>query len=141
MTMVTYGTGNADDPWILKTPPLSSEYQAWRDAAADPPALVVQVGTTRLSYQLGCIEDLASMLRSHGDWMPLGNTDEGKPVKDGTVEAWARDPGNPVGGYYGLRKGYRGRFANYVPPVLELLGLVELEHNARNNRVRARHPG
>ena len=134
---VTYGTGSEDDPWILKTPPLSSDFQAWRDETADPAALVVQVGKTRLSYLLRGIEDAHSMLRAHGDWMPLGNADEGKPVKDGTLEAWARDSGNPAGGYYGLRKGYRGRFANYVTPVMELLGLVELEHNARNNRVRA----
>lgn len=140
MNMVTYGTGTADDPWILKTPPLSSEYSAWRDETRDPPALVVQVGKTQLSYQLRCIEDLHQMLLAHGDWMLLGNADEGKPVKDGTVEAWARDPANPVAGFYGLRKGYRGRFANYVPPVLELLGLAELEHNARNNRVRALVP-
>lgn len=135
---VTYGTGEKDDPWLLKTPPQTSEFEAWRDDANDPPALVVQVGKTRLSYQLRAIEDCAEMLRAHGDWMPLGNADEGKPVKDGTVEAWARDAGNPVGGYYGLRKGYRGRFANYVTPVMELLGLVELEHNARNNRVKAK---
>lgn len=135
---VTYGTGEKDDPWLLKTPPQTSEFEAWRDDANDPPALVVQVGKTRLSYQLRAIEDCAEMLRAHDDWMPLGNADEGKPVKDGTVEAWARDAGNPVGGYYGLRKGYRGRFANYVTPVMELLGLVELEHNARNNRVRAK---
>lgn len=135
---VTYGTGEKDDPWLLKTPPQTSEFEAWRDEANEPPALVVQVGKTRLSYQLRAIEDCAEMLRAHGDWMPLGNADEGKPVKDGTVEAWARDAGNPVGGYYGLRKGYRGRFANYVTPVMELLGLVELEHNARNNRVRAK---
>ena len=134
---VTYGNGTADDPWLLKTPPLSSDYQAWRDETLDPPALVVQVGTTRLSYRLRCIEDLHEMLLGHGDWMALGNADEGKPVQPNTVEAWARDTGNPVGGYYGLRKGYRGRFANYVTPVLELLGLAELEHNARNNRVRA----
>mgnify|MGYP003519329805 CR=1 FL=1 len=138
MAMVTYGSGTPDDPWILKTPPLSSDFQAWRDAAASPPALVVQVGTTRLSYQLRCIEDTHKMLKQHGDWMTLGNADEGKPVADGTLEAWARSDTNPVKGYYGLRKGYRGRFANYVPPVLELLGLVDLEHNARNNRVRAR---
>lgn len=137
MNKVTYGSGAADDPWILQTPSLSSSYQAWRDDAVDPPALVVQVGTTRLSYQLRCVEDLQAMLVSHGDWMPLGNADEGKPVKDGTVEAWARSADNPVGGYYGLRKGYRGRFANYVSPVLELLGKAELEHNARNNRIRA----
>lgn len=135
---VTFGDGSPDDPWLLKTPTLSSDYEAWRDDAADPPALIVQVGTTRLSYRLRCIEDLHAMLRKHGDWMALGTADEGKPVQAGTVEAWARDTKNPVRGYYGLRKGYRGRFANYVPPVLELLGLVELEHNAKNNRVRAR---
>ncbi len=135
MNMITYGTGTQDDPWILKTPPNSSEYRAWRDEEGG--ALVVQVGKTKLSYQLRAIEDLHAMLEEFGDWMPLGNADEGKPVKDGTVEAWARDGGNPVGGYYGLRKGYRGRFANYVTPVLELLGLVELEHKSRGNRVRA----
>ena len=135
---VTYGVGTAEDPWLLKTPPLSSEYQAWKDEAADPPALVVQVGSTRLSYQLRCIEDLAAMLQRQGDWVLLGNADEGKPTPEGSVEAWARSPKNPVGGYYGLRKGYRGRFANYVPPVLELLGLIELEHGPRNNRARSR---
>ena len=137
MNQVTYGDGSAEDPWLLQTPPRTSTYSAWRDEAADPPALVVQVGTTRLSYRLQALEDLRVMLKQHGDWMPLGNADEGKPVKDDTVEAWARDPDNPVGGYYGLRKGYRGRFANYVPPVLELLGWAELEHEPRNNRVRA----
>lgn len=134
--LVSFGAGTADDPWILKTPSLSSDYSAWRDTSLTPPALVVQVGTTKLSYQLRCIQDLSAMLKKHGDWMALGNADEGKPVQPGTVEAWARDPKNPVGGYYGLRKGYRGRFANYVTPVLELLGVVELEHGARNNRVR-----
>lgn len=137
MHMITYGTGAEDDPWILKTPSLTSEYRAWKDEQADPPALVVQVGKTRLSYQLRCIDDLHQMLLGHGDWMPLGNANEGKPVKEGTVEAWARSQTNPLGGYYGLRKGYRGRFANYVSPVLELLGLAELEHNARNNNIRA----
>jgi hypothetical protein len=137
MNTVTYGTGTAEDTWKLKTPSLSSEFLAWRAEAERPPKLIVQVGTTQLSYQLRCIEDLHAMLRKHKDWMPLGNADEGKPVTPGTVEAWARCDSNAVGGYYGLRKGYRGRFANYVPPVLEVLGLVELEHNARNNRVRA----
>lgn len=137
MPKVTYGTGEPDDPWLLKTPTQSSEYLAWSDETADPPALVVQVGKTKLSYQLRCIGDCHEMLAEAGVWVALGNADEGKPVKEGTVEAWARSEGNPVAGYYGLRKGYRGRFANYVTPVLELLGLVELEHNARNNRVRA----
>lgn len=131
------GTGTADDPWILTTPPGRSEFDAWRDEEADPPALWVRVGSTKLSYQLRCIEDLHTMLVEHGDWMPLGSTDEQKEARPGTVEAWARDDDNPVGGWYGLRKGYRGRFANYVPPVLEHLGLVELEHKARNNSVRA----
>ena len=135
MPRVTYGTGHADDPWILKTPPLSSEYKAWRDEGKN--ALIVQVGTTQLSYQLRCIDDLHAMLKQRGDWVLLGNADEGKPVVEGSVEAWARDDGNPINGYYGLRKGYRGRFANYVPPVLELLGLAEVEHNPRGNRMRA----
>ncbi|RVT87250.1 hypothetical protein DXV76_03995 [Rhodobacteraceae bacterium CCMM004] len=133
MTLVSYGSGTEDDPWVLRTPPGTSEYHAWRDGDA----LAVQVGKTRLSYQWRALDDAAEMLAAHGDWMPLGNADEGKPVKEGTLEAWARSPDNPVGGYYGLRKGYRGRFANYVTPVLEMMGRVELEHNARNNRVRA----
>lgn len=136
--MITYGDGTADDPWRLKTPPGSSDYEAWRDEAADPPALVVQVGKTRLSYQLRAIDDVAAMLAERGDWVELGNADEGKPVKEGSLEAWARDEANPVGGYYGLRKGYRGRFANYVSPVLELLGYAELEHKPRGNRLRVR---
>lgn len=141
MNGVSYGTGSQDDPWILKTPSLTSDYQAWKDEAASPPALVVQVGITRLSYQLRCIEDAHAMLLAHGDWVPLGNADEGKPVKEGTLEAWARDEANPVQGYYGLRKGYRGRFANYVSPLLELLGLAELEHAPKNNRTRAKNVG
>ncbi len=132
------GSGTKEDPWILTTPPGQSEYDAWREPDADPPALCIRVGTTKLSYHLRCIDDLHTMLVARGDWMPLGNADEGKPVKDDTVEAWARADDNPVGGYYGLRKGYRGRFGNYVPPVLEHLGLAEVEHNARNNRMRAR---
>ncbi len=136
--VVTYGTGTKDDPWILKTPSLSSDYKAWRDPEANPPALMVEVGSTRLSYRLEAIDHLAQMLKDRGDWVALGNADEGKPVQDGTIEAWARADDNPVGGYYGIRKGYRGRFANYVTPVLELLGMAELEHGARNNRARYR---
>ncbi|MEO8243278.1 MAG: DUF6855 family protein [bacterium] len=135
MAMISYGSGSKDDPWVLKTPPQSSDYRAWRDEAAQQ--LVCMVGTTKLAYQLRCLEDLHAMLQARGDWVLLGNADEGKPVAEGSVEAWARDDGNPVGGYYGTRKGYRGRFANYVPPVMELLGLAEVEHNARGNRMRA----
>jgi hypothetical protein len=132
------GSGTAADPWILTTPPGKSEFEAWRAPEGDPPALVVQVGGTQLRYQLRCIEDLHTMLTEHGDWMALGTADEQKPAPEGTVEAWARAAGNPVGGWYGTKKGLRGRFANYVPPVLEHLGLAELEHNPRNNRMRGR---
>jgi len=131
------GAGTRADPWALKTPPGSSEYLAFRDDALAPPALVVIVGKTELRYQLRCLDDLHAMLKKHGDWMPLGSADEQKPAADGTVEAWARSESNPVGGWYGLKKGLRGRFANYVPPVMEALGLAEVEHEARNNRMRA----
>jgi hypothetical protein len=131
------GSGTKDDPWVLKTAPGTSDYTIYRDEAADPPALVCQVGSTRLTYRLRAIEDLHAWLKAQGDWVPLGAADEQKAAADGTVEAWGRDAGNPVGGWYGLRKGYRGRFGMYLPPLLEALGLVELEHNPRNNRVRA----
>lgn len=138
MHSITYGSGTSDDPWVLKTPPGSSEFHVWKDLSKS--ALVVQVGSTQLSYQLRCLDDLHAMLVARSDWVALGNADEGKPTVAGSVEAWARDESNPVGGFYGLRKGYRGRFGNYVPPVLELLGLAEVEHSARGNRMRARMP-
>jgi hypothetical protein len=131
------GSGTKQDPWILKTAPGTSEYQMYRDESLDPPALVCKVGTTELRYHVRCIEDLHAMLEQRGDWMALGAADEQKPAADDTVEAWGRSADNPVGGWYGLRNGYRGRFGMYVPPLLEALGLVELEHNPRNNRVRA----
>lgn len=131
------GKGTAEAPWELKTPPGTSDYLAYRDAAAAPPALVVQVGKTQLRYHLRCIEDLHAMLKTHGDWVLLGSADEQKPAADGTVEAWGRSSTNPVTGWYGLKKGLRGRFGMYLPPVLEALGLAELEHNAKNNRMRA----
>lgn len=132
------GTGTVDDPWQLRTPPGTTEYTMWRDDDASPPLLVCQVGTTKLTYLWRAVDDLTAMLKAHGDWMPLGAADEQKEAAPGTVEAWARSADNPVGGWYGQRKGYRGRFAMYVPPLLELLGAVELEHQPRNNRVRAR---
>src|SRR5262245_40047975 len=132
------GSGTSNDPWVLTTPPGSSEFEAYRDPDANPPALVVQVGATELRYHLRCIDDLHAMLTAAGDWMALGVADEQKEAKPDTVEAWGRDTGNPVGGWYGIKKGLRGRFANYVPPVLEALGLAEVEHNPRNNRMRAR---
>ena len=131
------GTGTSDDPWQLTTAPGSSSYTMYKDEAADPPLLVCQVGSTKLTYLLSAIDDLSAWLTEQGDWVPLGAADEQKPAVDGTVEAFGRADDNPVGGWYGQRKGYRGRFGMYLPPLLEGLGLVELEHNPRNNRVRA----
>jgi hypothetical protein len=132
------GLGTRASPWLLKTPSLQSEFTAYRDDSRDPPALVVQVGKTELRYHSRCLDDLHAMLSAHGDWMPLGNADEQKPAAEGSVEAWARSTSNPVGGWYGLKKGLRGRFGNYVPPIMETLGLAEVEHNAKNNRMRAK---
>jgi len=131
------GKGTKDKPWELKTPPGTSEFQAYRDEEADPAALVVQVGKTQLRYHLRAIDDLHAMLVKNGDWMLLGSADEQKPAAEGTVEAWGRAANNPVKGWYGLKKGLRGRFGMYVPPVLEALGLAELEHAPKNNRMRA----
>ncbi len=131
------GTGTKGDPWVLKTPPGTSEYTMYRDDTLDPPTIVCKVGATELRYAARCIEDLHAMLKKHGDWMELGSADEQKPAKDGTVEAWARSPKNPIGGWYGLKKGFRGRFGVYVPPLMEALGFAEVEHDPRNNRMRA----
>jgi len=132
------GSGTKDDPWQLTTPPGTSAYSIHRDDTADPPILVCVVGKTTLTYQARCLDDLHAMLVAAGDWVPLGGADEQKPAPEGTVEAWGRSPENPVGGWYGLKKGLRGRFAVYIPPLMEALGLAELEHNPRNNRMRAR---
>ncbi len=131
------GQGTEQDPWILRDPPGKSEYTAYRDERADPPALVCQVGRRTISYHLRCLDDLHAMLKAHGDWMPLGSSHQQQGVKDGTVEAWARSLDNPVGGWYGLTEGFRGRFAHYVPPVLAQLGLAELERIGRHHRMRA----
>jgi hypothetical protein len=132
------GSGTKQAPWVLKTPPGTSEFEAYRDETLDPPALIVQVGKTEVRYQLRGLDDLHKMLKQHADWMPLGSADEQKPAAEGTVEAWARSPKNPVGGWYGLKKGLRGRFGMYVPPVMEAMGLAEVEHLPKNNRMRAR---
>jgi hypothetical protein len=130
-------TGTKDDPWVLTTAPGTSSYTMYRDEQADPPALVCQVGSTTLKYHLQAVEDLHAWLLKQGDWVPLGAADEKKPAAPDTVEAWGRSADNPVSGWYGLRNGYRGRFGMYLPPLLEALGLAELTHDARNNRVRA----
>jgi hypothetical protein len=131
------GNGTKESPWNLKTPPGTSDYQMYRDETLEPPQLICTVGKTELRYQLRCLDDLHAMLKAHGDWMPLGSADEQKPAAPGTVEAWGRAADNPVGGWYGLKKGLRGRFGMYLPPLMEVLGLAEVEHNAKNNRMRA----
>jgi hypothetical protein len=130
--------GTKDDPWELKTPPGSSDYAMYRDDTADPPVIVCQVGSTKLMYLARAVDDLHAWLKDQGDWVPLGAADEQKAATEGTVEAWGRSESNPVGGWYGTRKGYRGRFGMYLPPLLEALGLAELTHEARNNSMRAR---
>ena len=129
--------GTPEHPWTLRTPPLTSQYEAWFDTVGGTDVVVVRVGKTVLHYDRRCVDDLAAMLKAHGDWMELGSTDEQKEARPGTVEAWGRSADNPVGGWYGLKKGLRGRFGMYVPPLLEQLGLAEVEHNPRNNRMRA----
>lgn len=129
------GTGTKENPWQLKTPPGTSDYTMHRDE--EKQILVCTVGKTVLHYNLRCIADLHEMLKEHGDWMELGSADEQKPAKEGTVEAWGRAENNPVGGWYGLKKGLRGRFGMYLPPLMEALGLAEVEHNPKNNRMRA----
>src|SRR6202165_4879546 len=131
------GSGTKEDPWERTPPGGTSKYTMYREDALDPPAIVCQVGSTQLRYHLRAIEDLHAMLKKHGDWMPLGSADEQKPAAAGTVEAWGRSEDSPVKGWYGIRKGYRGRFGMYMPPLLEALGLAEVEHNPKNNRMRA----
>jgi len=136
--MMATGSGTKQDPWQLKTPPGTSDYTMYKDEAHDPPILVCTVGKTVLHYDLRAINDLHEMLKEHGEWVDLGSADEQKPAKKDTIEAWGRSEDNPIGGWYGLKKGYRGRFGMYMPPLMEALGLVELEHNAKGNRMRAK---
>ena len=127
-----------EKPWKLKTPPQTGDYEMYVDTKDGKEIIVCTVGTTVLHYDYRCLADLHAMLKKHGDWMELGSKDEKQATTPGTVEDWARSPKNPIGGWYGLKKGYRGRFAMYVPPLMEKLGLAEVEHNPRNNRMRAK---
>ena len=131
------GTGTKSDPWVLKTPPLSSEYTIYRNLKDGKEVLVCTVGSTVLLYDARCLSDLQAMLKTRGDWIELGSADEQKPVKEGTLEAWARSNDNPAGGWYGLKKGLRGRFAMYIPSLMEYLGLAELTHEPKANKMRA----
>ena len=127
-----------DKPWVLKTPPGKSEYTMHIDEKDGLRVIVCTVGKTVLLYDARCVDDLYKMLKEAGDWVELGGADEQKPALDGTVEAWGRSETNPVKGWYGLKKGLRGRFGVYLPPLMEELGLCELEHNPRINRMRSK---
>jgi hypothetical protein len=129
--------GTKEKPTMLKTPPLSSEYTMHADVKDGKEVLVCTVGKTVLLYDYRCLTDLHAMLKKHGDWMELGSADEQKPAKEGTVEAWGRAATNPVGGWYGLKKGLRGRFGMYIPPLMEKLGLAEVTHDAKGNKMKA----
>ena len=131
--------GTKENPWQLKTPPLTSDYEMYKDVNKEGKNIIVcKVGSTTLHYDAKAIEDLHAMLKAHGDWMELGSADEQKPAKEGTVEAWGRAENNPIGGWYGLKKGYRGRFGMYMPPLMETLGLAEVTHDAKGNKMRAK---
>jgi hypothetical protein len=71
-----------------------------------------------MSEGSGTQDDLRRFLQEQGNWVELGSADEQKTPQAGTVEA-------------------RGRFGMYIPPLMETLGLAEVEHNPRNNRMRA----
>ena len=131
-------TRDKNHPWQLKTAPGTSEYTMHVDEVNGVRVLVCTVGKSVLHYDARCVADLHAWLKKAGDWVELGGADEQKPAKEGSVEAWGRSSGNPVGGWYGLKKGLRGRFGVYLPPLMEDLGLCELEHNPKNNRMRAR---
>ena len=130
--------GTEKNPLVLKTPPLSSEYTMHVDERDGKDVLVCTVGRTVLLYNFNCIDDLHAMLKKHGDWMELGSKDEQKPAKEGTIEAWSRSEKNPKGGWYGLKKGLRGRFGMYIPPLMESLGLAEVTHEKRGNQMKAK---
>lgn len=130
--------GTKENPWVLKTPPLSSEFTMYKSEKDGIDILVCTVGKTVLNYDYRCLSDLHKMLLKHGDWMELGSADEQKPAKEGTVEAWGRSVNNPVSGWYGLKKGLRGRFGMYIPPLMEKLGLAELTRDAKGNKMRAK---
>ena len=135
---MNYKIGTKEKPMALKTPPLTSTYTMHQDEKDGKEVLVCTVGKTVLLYDIRCLADLHAMLKKHGDWMELGSADEQKPAKEGTVEAWGRSAKNPVKGWYGLKKGLRGRFGMYIPPLMEKLGLAELTHDAKGNKMRAK---
>ena len=130
--------GTKENPWKLKTPPQTSEYEMYRDVKDEKEVIVCVVGKTTLLYDYRCINDLQAMLKKHSDWIELGAADEQKPAKEGTVEAWGRSPKNPMKGWYGLKKGLRGRFGMYLPPLMEKLGLAELTHEPKGNKMKAK---
>jgi hypothetical protein len=135
---MNYKIGTKEKPMKLKTPPMTSDYTMHVEEKEGKDILVCTVGKTVLLYDIRCLDDLHAMLKKHGDWIELGSADEQKPAKEGTVEGWGRSPKNPVNGWYGLKKGLRGRFGMYIPPLMEKLGIAELTHDAKGNKMKAK---
>lgn len=132
------GNGSKENPWQLQTPPGTSTYTMHKDVKDGKEILVCTVGKTILHYDAKCLGDLHAMLKKHNEWIELGSADEQKPAKDGTVEAWGRSLKNPVEGWYGLKKGLRGRFGMYIPPLMEALGLAEITHDPKGNKIKVK---
>src|SRR6201993_2848647 len=130
--------GTKKSPWALKPPPLSSDFTMHKDVKDGKDILVCTVGKTVLHYAYRCIADLHVMLKKNGDWMKLGSTDKQKPAKECTVGEWGSSEKIPVSGWYGLKKGLRGRFRMYLPPLMEKLGLAEVTHEAKGNKMKAK---
>ncbi len=130
--------GTKENPWVLKTPPQTSDFTMHKDLKDGKEILVCTVGKTVLHYDYRCINDLHTLLKEQGDWIELGSADEQKTAKEGTVEAWGRSEKNPIGGWYGMKKGLRGRFGMYVPPLMEVLGLAEVTHDAKGNKMKVK---
>jgi hypothetical protein len=129
--------GMRRNPWVLKAVDGTTDFNAYRDAALNPPAIVVLVGETELRYHLRCLDDLYEMLKDRGGWVPLGRAAELQQPPEGSVEAWARSARNPLGGWYGLQKGSRGHFALYIPAIMRVLDLAEVEEEPGGGRMRA----
>ena len=58
---VAKAKGSPTDPWVLKTPPGTSEFTMHREALNGTDILVCTVGKTVLHYEYRCIKDLHDM--------------------------------------------------------------------------------
>ena len=135
---VVSGAGTKDDPWQLKTPPLTSEYEMYLDERdgndGDRVRRRQDDAALRRPRDRRPARDARAARRLDGARAAPTSRSRRRRARS---RRGARRRDNPVGGWYGLKKGLRGRFGMYMPPLLEELGLAEVEHNPRNNRMRA----